>query len=86
MAIESDFPTTPWPMRVDIASDGDFLTLDKEDIKERQAAEVGRLGGRGSWCWLVRLVLGHRRLIFSLVLVHWCVAGWRAWSLVLGAA
>ena len=57
---EGDFPTTPWPMRVEIASDGDFLPLDKKDIKERQAGEVGHLGGRGSCCWLVRLVLGHR--------------------------
>ena len=62
MATDGDFPTTPRPMRVETASDGDILTPDKKDIKERQAGEVGRLGGRGSWCWLVRLVLGHRRL------------------------
>ena len=85
MATEGDFPTTPWPMRVEIASDGDFLTPAKIDIKERLAGE-----GWSSWGSRVLVLAGSSgpgssSLIFSLVLVHWCVAVWRAWSLVLGA-
>ena len=84
---EVDFPMTPRPMRVETASDGDFLTPDKKDIKERQAGE-----GWSSWGSRVLVLAGSSgrgsssSLIFSLVLVDWCVAGWRARSLVLGAA
>ena len=84
-ATESDSPTTPRPMRLEITSDGDFLTPDKKDVKECQAGE-----GWSSWGSRVLVLAGSSgpgssSLIFSLVLVDWCMAGWRAWSLVLGA-
>ena len=87
IATESDFPMTPWPMRVEIASDGDFLTPDKKGIKERQSGE--RWSSWGLWVLVLAGSSGpgsSSSLVFSLVLVRWCVAGWRARSLVLGAA
>ena len=84
MTTEGDFPTTPRPMRVEIASDGNVHTPDEKDMKERQAGE--------GWGSRVLVLAGSSgpgsssSLIFSLVLVDWCVAGWRAWYLVLGAA
>ena len=104
IATESDFPTTPRPMRVESASNGDLLTPEEKGIKRNP-----RLGEGGRWSWWSwwssswwssssccgfesRRLAGSSGpgssspLIFSLVLVDWCVAGWRARYLVLGAA
>ena len=58
MATEGDFPTTPQPMRVEIASDDNFLTPDKKDVKERQAGLVilgvaGLGAGWFVWSWVI---------------------------------
>ena len=56
---EVDFPMTPRPMRVETASDGDFLTPDKKDIKERRLGRLVVLGvaGLGAgwfvWSWVI---------------------------------
>ena len=89
-ATESDFPTTPRPMRVEIASVGDSLTLEEKGIK----GTPGSSWWSSSSSWGLRVLMlagssGSRSsssLIFSLVLVDWCVAGCRVQYLVLGAA